>query len=159
MIRMSALRNVPVICGEKQLGLLQAVSLDEAQKRVCALIISCGLRSKRMVLPEAVLSIADGFILAKRAEKYRRSMEKTPCAFVRDSTGLLCGRVTDYALDESLNVQAVEIMPGYWPSERRSRIWAFTWHRTDDEALSVPACLGSERIVAREGSEPCACPP
>lgn len=33
VVRMSILRNYPVICGKKQLGLLQNVSIDAAQKR------------------------------------------------------------------------------------------------------------------------------
>ena len=72
MVRMSILRNYPVICDKKQLGLLQSISLDTAQKRVCALIVSCGMRGKRLILPEHVLSIADGFILAERVEKYNQ---------------------------------------------------------------------------------------
>ena len=46
---MSALRNLPVICENKRLGLLQSISLDPAQKRVSALIVSCGMRGKRVV--------------------------------------------------------------------------------------------------------------
>ena len=64
MVRMSALRNMPVILGKVRLGLVQSVGLDEARKRVQALIVSCGIRGKRVILPESVLSIGDGFILA-----------------------------------------------------------------------------------------------
>lgn len=159
---MSILRNYPVICGKKQLGLLQSVSLDPAQKRVCALIVSCGMRGKRVVLPEDVVSIADGFLLVRQADKYRRAMETAPCVFVRDSTGLLCGRVTDYAIDEAtLAIQAIEMIPGYLPGERRCRLWIYAYVRADEDAgeLSVPACLGSELIFSREGTETCACPP
>ena len=67
MVRMSALRNLPVICENKRLGLLQSISLDPAQKRVSALIVSCGMRGKRVVPAEDVLALADGFILSRRA--------------------------------------------------------------------------------------------
>lgn len=160
MVRMSVLRNLPVICDEKRLGLLQSISLDTAQKRVRALIVSCGMRSKRVVLPEDVISIADGFILVSRAQKYKRTMETAPCLFVRDTTGLLCGCVTDYAIDEkTLTVDAIEIIPGYLPTERRHRLWAFSYECSGGEELSVPSCLGSELDFSREGSKPCVCPP
>ena len=86
MVRMSALRNRPVVCGNKRLGLLQSVSLDSAQKRVRALIVSCGVFGKRVVPGQDVLAIADGFILASGVQRYRRVFETPPCAFVRDTT-------------------------------------------------------------------------
>ena len=51
MVRMSALRNMPVILGKVRLGLVQSVGLEEARKRVQALIVSCGIRGKRVILP------------------------------------------------------------------------------------------------------------
>ena len=107
MVRMSALRNMPVILGKVRLGLVQSVSLDEARKRVQALIVSCGIRGKRVILPESVLSIGDGFILAEASRRYHRSDEPSPCPFVRDSAGLLVGLVTDYALDEKTLAGAI----------------------------------------------------
>lgn len=162
MVRMSILRNYPVICDKKRLGLLQSISLDPAQKRVCALIVSCGIRGKRVILPEHVVSIADGFILASQAQRYRRSAETVPCVFIRDTMGLLCGRVTDYAIDEAtLSIAAIEMIPGYLPSERRSRLWMYAYTRSSDTSseLTVPVCLGSELIYSREGIEVCASPP
>lgn len=162
MVRMSTLRNCPVICGNRQIGLLQSVTLDAAQKRVYALIVSCGIRGKRVVLPQDVLSIADGFILASAVQKYHRSQENAPCAFLRDTTGLLAGYVTDHAIDEStLQVQAIEMAPGYLPSERKLRIWVYTYVRPDDadNELTIPAFLCSEPTFSREGNEICAHPP
>lgn len=155
MVRMSVLRNYPVICDEKRLGLLQSISLDTAQKRVCALIVSCGMRGKRVVLPEDVLSVADGFILARQAGKYKRRFEIPACRFARDTTGLLAGRVTDYAIDEkTLQIEAIEIIPGYLPSERRAFLWTYAYVRADERKLelTIPACLGSELIDSREGT-------
>ena len=91
MVRLSALRNMPVIQGKQRLGLLQSVSLDEARKRVRALIVSCGIRGKRVIPPDCVQSIGDGFILAEASRRYHRSDEPSPCPFVRDSAGLLVG--------------------------------------------------------------------
>ena len=61
MIRMSILRNFPVVLGQRQIGLLQSVSLNEAQNQVLALIVSCGIRGKRVILPESVEAIGKGF--------------------------------------------------------------------------------------------------
>ena len=150
MVRMSALRNTPVICHSRQIGLLQSISLDAARKRVHALVVSCGMRGKRVVLGQHVQAIADGFILADQDDKYKRIYERAGSPFVRDTTGMLAGCVTDYAVDEqTLEILAAEIMPGYWPA----RFWAFAYHSADDPdgGLIVPASLGSGLIVSREG--------
>ena len=155
MVRMSALRNRPVVCCGRRLGLLQSVSLDSAQKRVCALIVSCGALGKRVVLPQDVLAISDGFILAGCAQRYRRAFETPPCAFARDTTGLLAGRVTDYAIDEqTLAVMAFEMMTGYLGPSRRARLWVLDYVRQDARSpeLTVPACLGRELINVGEGT-------
>lgn len=159
MVRLSALRNHPVICDGKPLGLLQGISLDEAQRNVEALIVSCGFRGKRVVLPEDVESMADGFILVRQAQKYKRALEQPLCAFVRDTSGVLTGRITDYAIDErALQVTAIELSPGYLPGEWRSRMWMYTYARTGGDAgeLTIPACLSRELILTREGTEECA---
>lgn len=155
MVRMSALRNRPVVCGNKRLGLLQSVSLDSAQKRVRALIVSCGVFGKRVVPGQDVLAIADGFILASGVQHYRRVFETPPCAFVRDTTGLLTGRVTDYAIDEeTLAVAAVELTTGYLRPARSARLWALDYVRQGEQSpeLTVPACLGRELINVGEGT-------
>lgn len=155
LVRMSSLRNYPVICGKERLGLLQSISMDWAQKKVGALIVSCGIRGKRVVLPEHVSAVADGFILADEAQKYRKSYETAPCKFVRDTTGLLAGCVTDYAIEEkTMSIEAIEMIPGYLPGERKARIWMYSYARTENGGpeLTVPACLGSELIFSREGT-------
>ena len=160
MVRLSALRNMPVIQGKQRLGLLQSVSLDEARKRVRALIVSCGIRGKRVVPRESVLSIGDGFILSGDSRRYHRSDEGSSCPFIRDSSGLLVGYVTDYAIDEAtLSVVAAEMKPGHQP--RLERLWMFSYARQDADALelTIPVCMGSELIGVREGMESCEYPP
>ncbi len=158
---MSALRNYPVICGRKNVGLLQSVCLDTAQKRVSALIVACGLRGKKMILPQDVISLAKDFILVERVRKFRRGMEGEAGMFIRDTTGLLAGRAVDYAIDENdMTVKAIEMIAGYLPGERRRRIWVFSYERTEETQaeLIVPACLGCEQIFFREGILPCESP-
>ena len=82
-----------------------------------------------------------------------RPFETPLCVFVRDTTGLLAGRVTDYAIDEAtLQIEAIEVMPGYTPSERRKRLWMFDYVHRDERALelTIPACLGRELSEKRE---------
>ncbi len=153
MVRLSALRNRPVICEGKPLGLLQSVSLDDDQRGVEALIVSCGFRGKHVVLGRDVLSVADGFILAGRAIKYKRSLERPLCRFARDTTGLLAGRVTDFAIDEgALRVAAVQLAPGYLPGERGRRMWLYVYARGDAGTgeITVPALLDRGTILCRE---------
>ena len=159
---MSILRNFPVICGHRQIGLLQSASLNEAQKQVLALIVSCGIRGKRVILPESIEAIGKGFIIVRDVQRYRRIQETTPCSFIRDTSGLLCGRVTDYALDdETFAVQAFEMSPGYLGKARRTRLWIYDYRRSESHAeeLIIPALLGHELTFAREGNEECAYPP
>lgn len=162
MIRTSTLRNMPVICCKKQIGLLQSITLDTAQKRVQALVVSCGMRGKRMVLREHVQAIADGFILTDRIERMRRMDEQTPSRFVRDTTGMLAGYITDYAVDErTLEVLAVEVMPGYWPSESRKRIWVSDYGGMNEPQgdLIVPVSSLQRADCFEGGNLTCAYPP
>ena len=156
MIRMSILRNFSAICGHRQIGLLQNASLDEAQKQVLALIVSCGIRGKRVILPESIEAIGRGFIIARDVRRYNRAQETTLCTFIRDTSGLLCGRVTDYAVNEAtLAIEAVEMIPGYLGSARKKRIWVYDYQRSENHAeeLIVPACLGGELTLTKEGNE------
>lgn len=162
MVRLSALRNIPVICDGKPLGLFQGIGLDEAQRRVEAIVVSCGFRGKRVVLAQDIGVIADGFILAQKARKYKRSFEKPLCMFVRDTSGLLAGRITDYAIDEhTLRIVAIEMASGYLPSERRRRLWIYAFARASDQALelTIPAASFDEPNLPGEENEKCACLP
>lgn len=152
MVRISALRNRPVVFENRQIGFLQSVSLDQAQKRVQALIISRGLRGKCAILPADVTSISDQFILAERISRFDRSYETGLCGFARDTTGILVGRITDYALREnSMTVSAIEIMPGFLPPESRIRIWIFTYQRQNTHTLTIPSLLCEEPTFSGEG--------
>jgi len=137
------LRNIPVILGEQQMGLFQSACFDKTRKRVCAFIVSSGVRGKRIVPAQHVRMIADGFILVDGWSRYRHSDRQQTSLFVRDTTGLLVGRVTDYAIDKrTLEVLAVELIPGYWTRERRARDWIYAYNFAEDsDELSIPAFL------------------
>lgn len=156
MIRLSVLRNCPVICREQRIGLLQSAALDDERKRVRALIISCGLRGKRMIPMRAVSAFADGFILVTDVCKCSRLAEEHGACFVRDTDGLLSGCVTDYAFDEEKNsILAIEVMTGYSLNEFRRRIWVYEYHLKagSKNELIIPASLGSGLIYSKEGNE------
>lgn len=133
MIRLSGLRNRPVVCGNRQIGFLQNITLDLAQKRVQALIVSRGIRGKCVVYPEKILSVSESFILAQNAGRYERSLEQMPCRFAMDTAGRLVGCITDYAIcSETMDIAAVEIMTGYLKrEERRCRIWVYDFQRSN----------------------------
>lgn len=162
MIRMSAMRNSPVVCSGKQIGIMQNILLDEEQKSVKALIISCGIRGKRIALKRDILSISDDFILIKRDSKYQNMLEKNTCQFVRDTAGLLTGRITDYAIDKTnFIVYAIEIILGYTMNEHKKRAWIYDYQKSnkDKSELIIPISLGTERIISEEENVACECQP
>lgn len=157
LIRMSILRNYPVAFEERQIGLLQSVRFDRARKRVCALVVSCGMRGKRIVPSKHVCMIADGFILVDGLQRYSRSDNQELWPFVRDTTGLLTGRITDYAIErKTLDVFAVEILPGYCPNEIRNRVWMYEYSPAkDSQEMIIPDVLHGESSFSMEGNEVC----
>ena len=48
-----------------------------------------------MLFCRKALKIGRGFIIARDVQRYNRAQETTLCTFIRDTSGLLCGRVTD----------------------------------------------------------------
>lgn len=156
LVRLSMLRNLPIVLGERQIGLCQGACFDRARKRVCALIVSSGMRGKRIVPSASVRMITPEFILVDGWCKYRQSNKQQLWPFIRDASGILAGRVTDYAVDEqTLRVFALEVIPGYFSAERKNRIWfyAHSAEEDDDGELHVPAFLCSQPCSSREGNE------
>ena len=147
MIRMNVLRNCPVICHARRVGLLQHITLNQSQKTVRALIVSGGLKGKRVVIPENVLAVTSEFILVKQTEPYDRSIEIDPYAFVRDTTGSLIGKVSDYLLDEQeLKVLAAELTEGYFHAGRGARKWLYTYAPSEQWTgeIIVPSDISCE---------------
>lgn len=143
MIRMSSLRNCPVICQNRQIGFLQSATLDDRQIEVRALVVARGLRGKCILPAKAVEMISREFILAAYTQKYDRQCEANAYGFVRDTDGLLIGRTTDYALDDTtLSIAAIEVRRGYLPPESHERIWFFSYVAGENGELTVPAAAG-----------------
>ena len=158
---MSTLRNVPVVLGQQRIGLLQSVCFDKELKRICALIVSGGVHGKRIVQAQHVRIITREFILVDCWAKHTRSDKQQISFFVRDTTGLLIGRVTDYAIEtEAMRISAIEIVPGYLPRDLRKRTWiceyTFSEHLGE---VSIPDILYSRLCFSKEGNVVCECPP
>ena len=156
LIRMTTLRNKPVILFKRQIGYLQNILPDYAQKRVHALIVSRGMRGKSVVMPEQICHISDNCILIDGITKYDAVKDYSLCRFAVDTSGHLIGRVVDYALDPvSMKVCSVEILPGYLPPECRARIWVYDYRKTMNAAhtLTIPSLTAYEPILCRRESD------
>ena len=160
MIRMSMLRNTPVIRGEQQIGYFQSVCFDQARKRVRAFVISSGMHGKRIVEAQHIRTITDGFILVNGWSKYHRGHKQQTALFVRDISGLLVGCVTDYAIDEeTLEVLAIEMISAYLPKEIARRDWMYTYNFMKDSGeLCIPSILNNQQYFFMEGFETCGFP-
>ena len=158
---MNMLRTTPVIQGERQIGYFQGICFDQARKRVRAFVISSGMYGKRIVEAQHIQMITDKFILVNGWSKYSRTDKQQTSLFVRDTSGLLVGRVTDYAIDETtLEVMAIEIVSGYLPRETRIRDWIYTYVFSENSGeLCIPVILRSQQHFCREGFEACGYPP
>jgi len=122
--------------------------MNNTHKRIDALMISCGFRGKRLALPESILSIAEGFILVSQTVRCPRWKEQASVPFVRNTAGMLVGRISDYAIDESaLEIMAVEVICGYLPSEYQKRIWVYEYTNRDEaREIVIPVGLGCELL-------------
>lgn len=146
------MRNAPVVLSDSRIGFLQSVCFDPTRKTVCALIVAGGLHGKRIVRTENVHMIADGFILVNGHEKYHRERKQQMLPFVRDVTGRLAGRVTDYAVGrKTLDVIAIEVTPGYLPAENRNKVWVYAYsYNPEHDELSMPIILHGKPYFSRE---------
>lgn len=155
MIRLSAVRNLPVILGDKKLGYVHDFVFDDEQKRVLMLIAACGMRSKRVVFSKDILAMNENFIMIRASYPHKRSMTAVRCCFVHDATGLVAGSVRDYAIDpDTMEIRAIQICTGYLPSDHKRRIWMYSFVRHKDipDVLSIPLHLCQELISAGEGT-------
>ena len=158
---MSVLRNVPVIHGEKQIGLFQSMCFDQARKRVRAFVISSGMHGKRIVHAQHIRMIANEFILIDGWSRFRHTDKQQTALFVRDTSGRLAGCVTDYAIDETtLEVLAIEMISGYLPKESSTKDWIYQYRFVEDsDELCIPDILNNQQFDFREEFGVCGCPP
>lgn len=153
MIRMSVLRNYPVILNQKRLGLVQSACPDDTHKKVKMFVVSCGIHGKRLVDAQDVSMIGEGFILAQKARRFSRQDCTAEHTFVRDTTGQLAGYVSDYAVDENtFEILAAEVCPGYLYAKKRGKMWVYTYHPSASaiHELIIPAGMSSDCVEVKE---------
>ena len=139
MVRMSMLRNRGVYLHGKQIGLLQNVCLNLAQKTVHSLIVAGGLKGKQIVYSNQILSMTGEEIHVCETIRYKKSLEPPKQRFVRDDSGLLFGQITDYLFDEERQrLIAIHIIRGYLTKEERERIWVYSWFLSKKEEINIP---------------------
>ena len=70
---------------------------------------------------------------------------------------MLVGRVTDYAIDtQTLDVLAIEMIPGYGPHEINSRIWVYGYSASErSDEIVIPDILPGKPSFSREGDGVC----
>lgn len=144
---MSVLRNRPVIYREKQIGLLQSIGLDTAQKTVQVLIIAGGFKGKQVVFADQIRSMTTDAVFVCDTYRYRKEYEPVRLRFVKDETGLLVGKITDYLIDEkTMNVAAFEMMRGFLTRDQREKIWVFSWSPGSirEDEIMIPNGLSDE---------------
>ena len=128
MIRISMLRNCPVFCCEKQVGLLHKVCISPEDNRIGALIVAGGFSGKRLVHAEQILSITQSIIRITGSLKYRREQDRENPRFVCDSNELLLGKITDFMLCAETNaISAFQMVTGFITKQERKHIWICSW--------------------------------
>lgn len=160
MIRMSQLRNIPVILGEHQIGIVQSMLLDQMRKRVCAFVVSGGMRGKKIVSAQHICVLGEDFIMVDGWCRYRRNDKQQIEMFVRDTSGLLVGRVTDYAIDKrTLEVIAVEVLSGYLPHSWQAKSWMYEYcFSADSDELCTPSIIHNQPNFSEEEFKACGRP-
>lgn len=134
--------------------------MDEKRRRVQALIVSCGMRGKRIIPAEMVCAMTERFILAEDIQKYTGQYEPPVVRLIRDTSGVLAGYATDFAIDEkNLEISALEMAGGYIFRQNRKRNWVYRYTVSDSGELIIPATLRTELIDFGEGNEQCVYPP
>lgn len=157
MFRVNAVRNVPVIMGNKRIGLMMGLHFDLHAKRATEMVVACGLRGKRRIECKYVTGITDEFILVDDTAKSAPERGRINKAFAFDTTGLLVGSVSDYAVDESsMSILASEVTTRYHPGTYSRQIWVFDYEYIKTGEILLPASIGCELIGTKKEEEICA---
>jgi uncharacterized protein YrrD len=145
---MNRLIGLPVVCGEKRLGRVSAVTLTRVGDRVAGLLVQSGLHGAKWIPTEAILCVGAISVLVKADGGGKQSAKPTRLGRVCDTSGMRLGCVTDARLDEqTLAVDALEITFGPLDDLFVGRRWvrSFTVHPESGDIV-VPC----ERMDAGE---------
>lgn len=153
---MNSLRNTPIIMENKRIGLLSGMIFDLRDKRAKDIVAACGLRGKRRIDCQHIMTLADGFILVDDTTRSRLQLNCSKKVFAFDTSGVLIGCISDYAIDESsMRIIAVEVTTGYYPGKYMRRIWVFDFEYINSEEILLPASIGYELMDLKKGENMC----
>ena len=145
---MSILRNFSVICGHRQIGLLQNVSLDEAQKQVLALIVSCGIRGKRVILPESIEAMLKKFDEINKKDKKAKSSAETGNHPNSEKLEKISAELFEYCPENAKYIAVNQLGFAFWFSEKPEiDSEHITWKSNGGEGGFV---TGSQRFDASD---------
>lgn len=156
MIRISMLRNCPVFCGERQVGLLHKVCISPKTNAVGSLVVAGGFAGKRLVSAAQILSITRSAIQISGSLKYCKELDLENPRFVCDSNELLLGKITDCMLCAETNaISAFQMVAGFLTALERKRIWLYSWEYSTDltDSIIVTQAQSSELKKLAKGEK------
>jgi len=158
VFRLNAVRNLPVIMQSKRVGMLLGISVDLYTKQATDIIVACGLRGKRRIQCRYISAIAEGFILIDDTAHSTVDHGGINRVFAFDTTGVLIGRASDYAIEESsMEIQAIEIITGYLPGIYPRKTWIFDYECIGTGEILLPASIRCGLIDLEREGRTCVC--
>ena len=127
-MRLQRVLGLPVILGQKRIGHVERVALDEQGKQVRGVVIRHGIGPRRWACRESVQVLGDvSLVLHRTPVRMPRDTEDAPHR-VTDESGLTLGRVTDAWLQaDTLGVSALEVTLGPCEDLLRGRLRVHGW--------------------------------
>lgn len=127
-MRLMRVLGLPVILGQKRIGHVERVFLDEQGRRVRGVVIRRSLGPRRWIRREGVQVLGDvSMVLAETPVRLPRDTQDVPHR-VTDENGLTLGRVTDAWLQaDTLAVRALEVTLGPCEDLLRGRLRVHGW--------------------------------
>ncbi|MCL2811131.1 MAG: PRC-barrel domain-containing protein [Clostridia bacterium] len=152
MTRLNRLIGLPVICGEKKLGRVSAVTMARDGGSLAGLAVRGGLGGAKWVPAETILCLGELCVLVRMEVGKRRCPKPFYPGRVSDTGGMRLGRITDARVDErTLAVDALEITFGPLDDLFVGRRWVrdFTIHPLTGDVV-VP-CEWAEASAKEDG--------
>ncbi|MBR3763467.1 MAG: PRC-barrel domain-containing protein [Clostridia bacterium] len=127
-MRLLRILGLPVILGQKRIGHVERVALDEQGKQVRGVVIRRGMGPRRWVGREGVQVLGDvSLVLQQTPGRLPPDVQDAPHR-VTDESGLTLGRVTDAWLRaDTLDVAALEVTLGPCEDLLRGRLRIHGW--------------------------------
>lgn len=131
---LKAFVGMPVIAGERRIGHVAYLTLDESLTHVTGLRIARGLRGNRFV-PASDVSLLGEVAVLVTSEGVRPGNERGLSLRRATTTdGQILGAITGAMIDErTLKVAALEMSCGWWDDLARGRRYVYSWTANQGE--------------------------